>query len=487
MSFGYIALCLGLSFLGAAFATTCSIPPEQLHQQRLDAFVQMQISPGFTCGQFQDWLNNSVKEGGVFMLPFIGEYRGQDSIFEYYQLTLQPGDGCSNFFGTQFLKLDNTPLPESIVQIDTNVYEGYHITDGFFNPDPQTGQFTVITKGHLTYGKIEFVECSDVIDHWLTGVENNEITEVSVANSAVSTPVEACGLMSFAQSVYAQRFGFYPSNITGFDLLSPTGFPDCIAYWTGIQARGDVCGTPLTTHTIDCINLHMTTFLTEGSRPIHAMHWANESLHTKCVDFCNPVLATCHPDAASIPRNEINFDSGIIEYFCECPVGWQGDGVTDCQPVSCTQDWQCDPFQFTFCDTSEGVCKPKDTFEWDRVAGEAFCPDDSDVFYNNGVPECTLNWRCNEQWQCRNQDYSEVQCALTGNLATPDLGACVCNYGYEGGYTVPCRCEAPKFERYVNSVQQRVCLDVGECAYDYDCAQGDTCVIPAGEFIGQCQ
>lgn len=486
----YLGLGLVLTFMGSAMGTMCNVSESELHDLRVQSFVKMQNSTNFNCGEFTEWLNTYVKEDGTFMLPYIGAYSGRDAVFEYYQLALPPGGGCSNFFGFQFLKLDNTPLPSSIVKLSENVYEGYHITDGYFNPDPMTGQFTVITKGHLTYGKVQFVECSDVIDHWLTGVENNEITDVAVGNAAVSTPEETCGLMSAAQDVFAYRFGYYPSNVTGFDLSNQNqaGFADCITYWYGVLAKGDVCGTPVTTHTIDCANLHMTTFLTEGSRAVHAEHWAKASLHTKCIDYCVPLLATCHANASNIPRNEINFANGVIEYFCQCPEGWVGDGVNSCTPVTCEHNWECEPYEYTYCDTNEHVCKPRTTFEWDRDVGEASCPDGSNVWYNSvtGSPECLLEHRCREQWQCTTQDYSSVQCVQTGNLAS-DFGACVCNAGYGGGYTVPCTCESPKTQQYVQSGGYKVCLDVGECVYSYDCAWDDQCVVAPGEIIGHCE
>jgi len=484
MKFFIIALTLFI----AGCASQCSIPDEELDLQRREAFIQMQISPGFTCGNFFQWLNESLKaDDPIFMLPRIGAYIGPDQIQEYYQLALQPGDGCSNFANTQFLRLDNTPLPSSIVKISDNVYEGYHITDGSFNPGPNG--FEVVTKGHLTYAKVEFVPCSHLIDHWLTGVENDELTTVSVANSPVSSPIDICGLTLFAQQTWEARFGFNPANISGFDFSLPNnlGFFDCIGYWSTIQARGDVCGTPLSAHNIQCANLHASTFLTEGSRPVHVEHWAKEPLHTKCIDSCNPVLATCDSNASAVPRNKINFDNGVIEYFCQCPEGWVGDGLatgSGCQPVTCSADWECDPYQFTFCDIVEGVCKPRDTFEWDRDTGKAICPEDSNVFYNNGHPECVLNWRYNERWQCQNQKYTRVQCKLTGNLATPELGACVCNQGFTGGYVVDCECESGNTV-FVSG--EEYCLGEGECAFNWNCNQGQTCSVPFGEPIGTCQ
>lgn len=481
-----------------AFLTVAvhSLTPSELHDLRVQRVIETQTASNWDCGTFRAWLNDDdvTSEDVKFCLANIGCYDGRIAISEYYDLALPPGGGCGNFFERQLVRLDAETIAKSVVQSPENpdIYTGYHTVTGYYGPDFSTpDSFTVITKGHHSATRAEFIPGTAILKKWATETYGNELIEVSIQADAITKPQDLCGLMSLAQNVYESRFGYYPNNVSGFDLRSSAGSFDCITYWATIQAEGDdKCGTPLATHSLICPQLHMLTFLGDDAAAVHAQHWAKRGLptHTKCIDFCLPVLETCHPDANPIPASKINFEQGKIDYFCQCPVGYKGDGVNSCDPVSCTNSEQCKSPRGSYCDLDAGMCMPIDTYSWDPVKGEAYCPDDHRDYYNSTTKEfeCIADFKCWTDKECDIQQTGTVSCQYPGNLASP-LGVCVCNPGYEGGYNFTCTCPPEKNE---HSVPQngKVCLASGECTIDGHCSSGQVCGFSNPEdVIGHCQ
>jgi hypothetical protein len=293
--------------------------------------------------------------------------------------------------------------------------------------------------------------------------------------------------MAAAQAKFRDEQGYNPANITGFNFGVSGGLADCYAYHAYLIAKGDICGTVDTDHTPTCMYRHMLTYLGIGASPVHAAHWAKDTYgNPKCVDRCVDVLATCHPDADPIPGNTIDIASSSLSYYCQCPIGYAGDGVNTCDPITCTKDSDCKPNRATYCDTIDGLCQPMDTFQWDRVNGVGVCPDGFKAWYNitTGVFDCIRNDKCWNVNHCLQQP-SRVTCQYIGNLASP-FGNCICNPGYEGGFDIECSCPSDKQEKEVSN-GFHVCLGYGECTMDEHCSSGQTCSSPEYDIIGQCQ
>jgi len=293
--------------------------------------------------------------------------------------------------------------------------------------------------------------------------------------------------MSVAQNKYFAEEGYNPANVTGFDFFDPNGFADCFAYHAFLTAKGAVCGTNLVDHTAGCFLRHILTYLTNGASPGHANHWAKLSHgNTKCLDTCEPVLATCHPNANPIPGNTINQQAATFDYFCRCPVGFAGNGVDACDPVTCVVDSDCKPNRASYCDSSDGLCKPLDTFSWNPLLGKAECPEGHKAWYNTTTDrfDCVRTDKCWDVRECP-QEPPRVSCVYPGNLASP-FGVCQCNPGYDGGYGVECTCPEEKEEEDVSD-QFKVCLAHGECTTDDHCEHDMTCSSSHYNEIGLCQ
>lgn len=501
---------------------------DDLDSLRIQRVIETQTANNWDCGTFRAWLNNDsiIEESASFCLNAIGCYEGRIQISEYYDLALIPSGDCGNALGRRVTRLDGFPIEASIQQSsdDPDIYEGYHTVTAYFAPDFTTfDEFFIISRANLVFSRVQFVPGTGIIKKWVTDTFGNEIIEVSQQFAAEEDPVALCALMNDTQNLFAFRNGFYPANITGFELISPAGFQDCVDYWNGIKLEGqDKCGTPLSTHTLSCSQLHMLTFLGNSAEAVHAEHWGKQGLpaHSKCIDFCLPVLATCDENADPIPNNEVNFEQGVIDYSCRCPDGWKGDGVNSCEPVTCSFDFQCKGLVASHCDLSQeaqdiveafenqqqgeggeeerflwfnkdhpvGICRQNPSFEWNPVTGRAFCPEDSKIYYNitTKVFECIPDFKCWNKLQCLNQKFNTVSCNYPGNLASP-LGVCECNFGYKGGYVIPCTCPEGKVEKRVKW-GEKICIEPNQCTKNSHCGVGETCVKDSTEsFLGECQ
>lgn len=477
------------TFIVVIFAN-CSQSPEELDEARRATVVAIQNSPNLNCGDFRTFLNDSLEEDCVWFNPAVGTFIGHTGIDEYYQLILPPGGGCGNALGFQVAKLETTPIPTSIEQTGEDAYEGNWRVDPHFVPLPpfDGNSWAVISRGQYFHGFYNFTECSAKINYFITYDLDRELLYVAdTFGSATQTdPLQWCGIMAAAQGKYHGEEGYNPVNITGFDFEIPTGFTDCLTYHAYLVAKGDICGTPDTDHTPSCFLRHMLTYLGNGASPVHAQHWAKESYdNPKCVDRCVDVLATCHEDADPIPGNTINIAENSLDYYCQCPIGWEGNGVNSCDPINCTSESDCKPNQYTTCDTENEICQPMSSFYWDRVEGEGDCPTGYKATNNASEHRfyCLRDDKCWTNYDCLQQP-TRVNCEYPGNLASP-FGICLCHAGYEGGFDVSCTCPANRTE--VNAGPGfKVCLGSGECTIDDHCVS-ENCSSEDYNVIGQCQ
>ena len=470
------------------YAATCLTSPEDLDAARRETVIAIQNSPNLNCVDFEPFLTNYLETDASWYNPGVGIFSGHVDIREYYYLVQEGVPGvCGSVIG-QAGQLITTPMPTSIEQIGENSYAGNWRVDASFAPIP-TGGFAVKTYGHYFEGYYNFSECSAKANYFVTTDKGNEVIYVGNVIGAAQQldAVTWCGIMAGAQGKYWGEVGTDPALVTGFNFTDPVGFVDCLIYHAGLEAKGDVCGTSLVDHSPECFLRHMLTSFAPGASATHAPHYAKLSAgNTKCLDQCTDVLATCHANADPIPGNRVLRDEGHFEYFCQCPIGYKGDGVTSCDPVTCTSDSNCKTSKGSYCDSNDGLCKPLDSFTWNRITGEAECPEGYKAWYNISTSrfDCIRNDRCWSARECPQQP-PRVSCQFPGNLANP-IGICQCNAGYEGGFDIECTCPSGKVEVSV-APGFKVCLGSGECVLDGNCSTGQTCSSESMAEIGQCQ
>lgn len=466
---------------------------QSLHDNRTTTIIEQQIASNKNCGDFRAFSKRRIEVDATWANPGIGSFVGNQSIDEYYQLVLPVGGGCGNAFGFQLVRLDSTPLPESITQVGPNSYEAYYHIDGYWNQLPpfDGSNWGVVSKGHLFKGFYNFTEDSDKLNFLITEDLGAEILYVGdvIASPGQNDPFQYCGLISIAQEIYQAREGYYPDNVTGFDLRSDAGFLDCLTYHTFLINKGDPCGTNLVDHTPGCHQRHLITYLSNGASKAHATHWAKlDHDPVKCLDTCLDVVANCSANAESIPSHRIT-ETGKFEYYCICPVGYKGDALASgsgCTPVNCTKDADCKSSKGSYCDSGDNICKSLESYEWNRETGEAECPDFHKEWVNTttGQFECIRTDKCWSTRECPQQP-SRVSCQYPGNLASP-YGVCLCNPGYDGGFHLSCDCLTGKNETTVAG-GFKACLAPGECTLDSHCDGGETCSSDNFNVIGACQ
>lgn len=473
-------------FIAGIFGT-CSMSVEELDAARRETVVAIQESPNLNCLEFETFLTNHLETYAKWYNPGVGVFSGHVGIREYYYLVQEGVPGvCGSIIG-QVGALVTTPIPTSVEQVSDNAYAGSWGVDGFFAGTP--GAWSVESYGHYFTGYYNFSECSAKANYFVTNDEDYELLYVGdkLGGAQQLDGITWCGIMAGAQGKYWGEVGTDPALVTGFNFSDTNGFVDCLIYHAGLMFKGDVCGTNLVDHTPGCFLRHILTSFAPGGSATHSKHWAKASHgNTKCIDRCVDVVTTCHANADPIPGNRVLRDEGKFEYFCQCPIGYKGDGVTACDPVTCTSDTDCKPSKASYCDSNDGLCKPDVSFTWNRVTGEAECSEGRDAWYNISTArfDCIRADRCWDTRECPQQP-SRVSCQYPGNLANP-VGVCQCNAGYEGGFDIPCTCPTGKTETNV-SPGFKVCLAPGECTMDGHCTGGQTCSSGNVNEVGLCQ
>jgi hypothetical protein len=234
-------------------------------------------------------------------------------------------------------------------------------------------------------------------------------------------------------------------------------------------------------NTTACRSLHGTSAIFLPN--IHCSHVRPNS-HV-CKDACTAQCSNCDPNAqcvATYPTIE------SVVYQCQCKNGYVGNG-TSCTAKQCVND-NCPAMDGTF-ECSTGLCKCTETFTHEPQPNQnnlCYCPTDSgsEIFYNNSVPICVPKGRCiNKQYQCTTQSYNHVKCVKLDNDFTL-FGACLCNYGFNGGWEFPCSCPSGKRIVWSEILDGQVCLSPDECTANRQCPKNSVCVIPSGTPIGHC-
>lgn len=481
----FVLTIFAIGWVCGQVAATCSMTPEELDTARRETVVAIQNSPNLNCVDFEDFLTDHLEPTASWYNPGVGVFSGHIGIREYYYLVQKVVPGvCGSVIG-QVGQLDTTPIPTSIEQVSGNAYEGNYGVDAHFGalPAPAVGWY-INSYGHYFKGYFNFSECSSKANYFVTNDEGFEVLYVgdTLGGSQQVDPFTWCGVLLGAQQKYWFEVGTDPALVTGFNFTDfNAGFGDCVGFHVGLTIKGDLCGTNLVDDTAGCRLRHALTSFAPGASATHAPHWAKDS--TKCIDRCLDVLPTCHANANPIPGNRVLRDEGKFEYFCQCPIGYKGDGVNTCDPVTCVADTDCKPSRASYCD---GVCKPRDSFTWNREIGEAECAEGRQAWYNvsAGAFDCIRDDRCWDVRECPQQP-SRVSCQYPGNLANP-VGVCLCNAGYEGGFDIDCTCPSGKTETNV-SPGFKVCLASGECTMNGHCDAEKTCSSTSVNEIGQCQ
>jgi hypothetical protein len=94
--------------------------------------------------------------------------------------------------------------------------------------------------------------------------------------------------------------------------------------------------------------------------------------------------------------------------------------------------------------------------------------------------------RCIEDnWECRGQKYEQVKCKPLLNNTLSIYNACICNYGFQGGWEYPCSCLAGRRSVWSNIHNGEVCLSTTECTANWHCTS-QNCAIASGEQVGVC-
>jgi len=278
---------------------------------------------------------------------------------------------------------------------------------------------------------------------------------------------------------------------------------DCITKMTLIDAqnaakRGGGCPDPQVSNTTTCRYLHAAVALTNppSSQVLHCPHTATPS--TICIDYCDSVCDFC--DVNSVCTYNVN-QYGVRSYACNCNVGYTGNGY-NCTKTSCTAQYQCattSNYNYVACNTASNTCACQPTFIWNSTLGGCDCPSGNSVFYtNSGSAICLETGRCIDKYQCTTNgtnsagvsqpfigNWNQVNCVPYGPITSLfPYNSCVCNYGYTGGFFVPCSCPSGSTEVWSATINGNVCLTPGQCTASYNCASGKTCNFTNGPSAG---
>jgi hypothetical protein len=272
-----------------------------------------------------------------------------------------------------------------------------------------------------------------------------------------------------------------------------SSYEDCMNQMTQVetQQENSICPDVLTSNTTGCRNIHYLTALAAPpeSQMRHCPHAQVPS--PTCQDRCLSGCSNCNANARCVFTPTV---TGQRQYACKCKNGYVGDGVYSCVQKTCSAQYECGTdSQYNRVQCSSGQCKCRPSFEWNPTTGTCDLPPNTNLVYNNGEAVALPVGRCYEQWQCSNAglgDYNSMKCLQFGTNAFIPYKSCVCNYGYEGAFDVPCVCKTGKTVVYSNTLNGNVCLSPSECIADYNCAYPKTCNLTTGKLpgvVGLCQ
>lgn len=262
-----------------------------------------------------------------------------------------------------------------------------------------------------------------------------------------------------------------------------TSQADCVAYLDSLSAN-HVCPYAQRSNTAAC---RLTHAWAAGLLPsVHCPHTGKFSV--PCKDTCLPACNGCHADAHCVATYPTLFEP---VYECQCKPGFIGNGYT-CAPQPC-QYGQCPGLYGSYeCSTGNCLCKSSFTHNPKNTGNDLCqCPDGGQIIYSNSQPVCVPVGKCiSDRWECNKQQYSQVQCKSPSRPGLENtftsFKACICNYGFQGGYEYPCSCPTGKRIVYSAAHDGDVCLTTTECTTAWHCAWPQHCSIPAGQTVGTC-
>eukprot|EP01091_Cochliopodium_minus_P010394 TRINITY_DN273_c0_g1_i1.p1 TRINITY_DN273_c0_g1~~TRINITY_DN273_c0_g1_i1.p1 ORF type:complete len:490 (-),score=89.88 TRINITY_DN273_c0_g1_i1:50-1519(-) len=278
-------------------------------------------------------------------------------------------------------------------------------------------------------------------------------------------------------------------------------YDECIDKMTLIDQQnaariGGGCPDKQVSNTTICRLLHAATALTypPTSNVLHCPHTGTPS--TICIDLCWDVCDHCDPNAQC--QYKVN-QYGERSYECICNDGYIGNG-TSCARTNCSAQYECagsSNYNYVGCNTTTSQCYCQATFTWNPLTGGCDCTSGNSVWYSNSA-FCLPTGRCRDKYQCTTNgtdsagqsqpavgNWNQVNCVPYGTLTTlfPD-NSCLCNYGYDGGFFVPCTCAAGRTEVWSPTVNGNVCLTSSQCIADYSCPTGKHCNFSVGPSSG---
>lgn len=273
------------------------------------------------------------------------------------------------------------------------------------------------------------------------------------------------------------------TNATGYNYLQDTGFAsltDCITFLYSLSPNNP-CPYSQRSNTAACRALHgFSSFFLPN---IHCSHVKPISM--ACKDSCLPACANCDTNARCVPTFPVITNNPV--YVCQCNNGYVGNG-TNCVAKTCLYG-NC-PALYGSYDCTSGRCACTETFTpVPTIANNSnnlcSCSAPSKIVYNNSKPICVPQGRCiKNQWECNLQTYTRVKCLPQDNTFTL-FGACICNYGFLGGWEYPCTCPANKRVVWSASLDGDACLSSNECTVNWHC-QTNNCAIVPGQKVGIC-
>ena len=372
---------------------------------------------------------------------------------------------------TQFTKLKFNLFPTSIVlaeesdQGDRYTYQ-YYINATQLNP--LTGG-TVDGDGIGYTGNIVFAPNTSKV---MTEVVSSLLGQAFFNSAAGAVPaLQLCsGIVGIATVVNG-------SCPPGSPYQQFSSLDDCLTKMAEVVATQSVspCNDILTSNSTACRNVHYVTALANQpqSQIDHCPHVQIPS--PVCIDRCLVNCSNCDPNAQCVFVLTL---TGSRVYSCLCNPGYVGNGTT-CTRVTCSAQYDCatgDNYNYVACINGTCACQP--SFEWDTTLGTCVIPEGTNVVYNNGQAVALPLGRCYEQWQCSNfglGGYNDLTCVQFGVNAFVPYLTCICNYGYDGGFNVPCTCASGKTITWSSQLNSNVCLFPYECAASYDCSYGQSC------------
>lgn len=460
-----------LAVLCAAIVLVSSqAPPEPLLSQRMAAlqtWVGRAASPVLTGQAYAQYSDPAIVTHTVRDVGSFGP--GAFLAAEYDSVLFVPG-----VYGVPSLVLRPTFDPSTLRWLDQDTVQVDYVLNvsALYNPTLQ--QYTAIANGLRFRDIFVFVPNTSLVklDY---GIQDPYGARVFEADAAAVNPEQLCGLLFFACTRTPEEYADM-----GF-----TDFASCVAFVTALNAGPpSVCSFPFKSNTTLCRLLHGISSVQLPS--VHCRH-VRPLDSMVCREQCLPACNGCSPNAHCTPVFPTIF---TLQYKCTCKEGYTGDGYT-CTANACATATDCNdnPNQVA---CSSGLCKCRPSFTWNSTNTQDVCQCiDGNVFSDgaNG-PVCIPTGRCLQDNHCQVQNSETVKCTAYEPVTqySPPFKACLCNYGYQGGWEYPCSCPAPKREVYSRAQQGKICIAATECTEDRHCPQPNgRCQTPAaGSSIGLC-